>query len=209
MFVIGIAGGSGSGKSTLANRLLASEFAKDISIICHDSYYFGEQDLPDALRRERNWDHPDALDTQRLITHIDELIAGRGVDVPVYDFASHSRAPTTQRVEPRSILIVEGVLVFAVHELRERLDLRIFVDTSSVERTIRRVMRDVTERGRSLESIANQLRSTVQMFHDQYIEPSRRYAHIIVPCDGNQSPEPAFRVLISTIASVVNKEENG
>lgn len=181
MFVIGIAGGSGSGKSTLVDQLLHGKDAAHVALLRHDAYYRNRTDMPEAVRAAENWDHPAALDTALFVAHIDALRVGRPVACPAYDFTTHSRSPATVLVDPRPVLLVEGLLLFAVPAVRERIDLRVFVDTPADLRLARRVARDVAERGRTAQSVVEQYLRTVRPMHHRYVQPSRRHAHVRVP----------------------------
>jgi uridine kinase len=182
MFVIGIAGGSGSGKTTIVERLLRHPACKDVlSFLPHDAYYFNACEMPEGIRQAHNWDHPDSLDNRLFVEHLDTLRAGRPVNRPVYDFSTHSRSPTTMPVEPRAVLLLEGILLFAVEEVRQRIDLRVFVDTPADLRLLRRALRDVRERGRTFESIGEQYHTTVRPMHQQFVEPGRVHAQLVIP----------------------------
>ena len=175
---IGIAGGTGSGKTTLTEHL-ASHFGTDISVVHHDNYY-KYQDLSFAERCKTNYDHPDAFDTDRLIKDLKALKRGETVHCPVYDFSIHNRTDKTLEIVPTKVIIVEGILIFQNSELRDLLDIKIFVETDADVRILRRALRDVEERGRSLESVVHQYLTTVKPMHEQFVEPTRKYADIIV-----------------------------
>ena len=179
--IIGIAGGSGSGKTTLACRLKALFGEDEVRLISHDSYYKRHDELPFEERCKLNYDHPDAFDNALLIYHLQELKAGRAIDCPVYDYADHNRSNEVQHIEPAPVLIVEGILPFVEPELCAMFDYKIFVDTDADERILRRLVRDVKERGRSLDSVINQYLTTVKPMHEAFVEPSKRNADIIVP----------------------------
>jgi uridine kinase len=183
--IIGIAGGTGSGKTTVA-RSIYDRVGKDrIEWISHDSYYRNFDALTPEERHRINFDHPDSLETELLARHLDVLMKGSSVDVPVYDFTTHARkADSTHRVEPRKVVIVEGILVLAEPELRKRIDIKLFVDTPADIRFVRRLMRDIRTRGRSLESVVEQYMTTVRPMHDEFVEPSKRYADLIIPEGG-------------------------
>ena len=180
---IGIAGGTGSGKTTLTEHL-KQHFGDDISVVHHDSYY-KYQDRPFEERCKLNYDHPDAFDNALLIYHMQELKAGRAIDCPVYDYADHNRSNKVQHIEPAPVLIVEGILPFVEPELCAMFDYKIFVDTDADERILRRLVRDVKERGRSLDSVIEQYLTTVKPMHEMFVEPSKRYADIIIPEGGH------------------------
>ena len=178
--IIGIAGGSGSGKTTLAYRLKERFGEDEVRLISHDSYYKRHDELPFAERCKLNYDHPDAFDNDLLIQHLKELKAGRAIDCPVYDYANHNRSSEVQHIEPAPVLIVEGILPLAEPELCSLFDYKIYVDTDADERILRRALRDVEERGRTLQSVVSQYLTTVKPMHEQYVEPSRKYADIVV-----------------------------
>jgi uridine kinase len=182
--VIGIAGGSGSGKTTVAQVILQRVGPDRISFLQHDSYYKDLSGLPQAQRREVNFDHPNSLDNEMLIGHILALKEGRSVEVPVYDFSTHSRTDRTFVVKARPVILVEGILIFAEPELRRLFDVKIFVDTDSDIRFIRRLERDISERGRTTESVIKQYQATVRPMHLEFVEPSKRYADVIIPEGG-------------------------
>ena len=182
--IIGIAGGTGSGKTTVASSILARVGKDRIEWISHDSYYRNFEGLSAEERHHINWDHPDSLETELLARHLDVLAKGSAVEVPIYDFTTHSRKPDTQRVEPRKVIIVEGILVLAEVELRKRIDIKLFVDTPADIRFVRRLMRDTKKRGRSMESVIEQYVTTVRPMHEEFVEPSKRYADLIIPEGG-------------------------
>lgn len=179
--VIGIAGGSGSGKSTLIERLAGGPSAAAVAVLPHDAYYLDRAAMPPAVRDALNFDHPDSLDNALFVRHIDELVDGRAVDVPVYDFHTHSRTARTRRVEARPVLLLDGILLLAVPEVAARLDLRVFVDTPADLRILRRLARDVSERGRTVEGVTEQYVRTVRPMHERYVEPGRSAAHVVIP----------------------------
>lgn len=182
--VIGIAGGSGSGKTTVAQEILQRVGPDRIAFLQHDAYYKDLSGLPPAQRAEVNFDHPNSLDTELLIRHVQFLKAGKPVKVPVYDFTTHSRTDKTIQVAPRRVIIVEGILIFAEPDLRHLFDVKIFVDTDSDLRFIRRLQRDLIERGRTTESVIKQYLATVRPMHLEFVEPSKRYADVIIPEGG-------------------------
>lgn len=182
--IIGIAGGTGSGKTTVA-RSIYDRVGKDrIEWVSHDSYYRNFEGLDPEQRHHINFDHPDSLETELLCRHLDVLSKGSSVEVPIYDFTTHSRKTDTQRVEPRKVIIVEGILVLAEPELRKRIDIKLFVDTPSDIRFLRRLMRDIKTRGRSVESVIEQYMTTVRPMHEEFVEPSKRHADLIIPEGG-------------------------
>lgn len=182
--VIGIAGGSGSGKTTVAQEILQRVGPDRIAFLQHDSYYKDLSGLPPAQRAEVNFDHPNSLETELLIQHIAALRAGVAVEVPIYDFSTHSRTPKTYTVQPRRVILVEGILIYTEPALRNMMDVKIFVDTDSDMRFIRRLERDLKERGRTTESVIKQYQLTVRPMHMEFVEPSKRYADVIIPEGG-------------------------
>jgi uridine kinase len=183
--VIGISGGTGSGKTTVANRILESVTAHEVVFIQQDSYYRNLNDLPRDYRQLANFDHPDALDNDLLVHHVRKLKAGEAIDLPIYDFRTHARMNETRRVEPQPIVIVEGILIFTDPRLLEQMDIKVFVDTPDDIRFIRRLRRDIAERGRTVESVIEQYVATVRPMHMQFVEPSKRYADVIIPEGGH------------------------
>jgi len=183
--IIGICGGTGSGKTTVANRLLESTRADEVVFIQQDSYYRNITDLPLDYRHIANFDHPDALDNDLLVNHVRRLRAGEAVDLPLYDFKTHTRMNETRHVEPKPIVIVEGILIFSDPRLLEQMDIKVFVDTPDDVRFIRRLRRDLAERGRTVESVIEQYIATVRPMHMQFVEPSKRHADVIIPEGGH------------------------
>jgi uridine kinase len=183
-FLIGIAGGTGSGKTTVARRIFDSLRLDAAVFIDHDAYYRDLGHLPLEARASVNFDHPDSLDNDLLVEHLRALLGGRPVEKPVYDFSRHTRAADTVRVDPRDVILVDGILLFAEPRLRELFDLRIFVDTDADVRFIRRLRRDLDERGRSLDSVIEQYLTTVRPMHFEFVEPTKRYADVIIPRGG-------------------------
>lgn len=184
MLVIGLAGGTGSGKTTVADALVEAAGAGRVTVLPQDAYYRAQPTLDLATRAATNYDEPGAFDTALLIGQIDALRAGEAIERPVYDFVIHDRSSATVGVDPTPVLVVEGILVLVDRELRRRFDLKVFVDAPADERFIRRLQRDVRERGRSADSVIDQYRQTVKPMHDRYCEPSKRYADLIVPEGG-------------------------
>jgi uridine kinase len=205
MFVVGITGGSGSGKTTVVERVLRALPAELVAFLPHDAYYRGRAALPEALRLADNWDHPDALDNALFVAHLDALRRGQAIQRPDYDFTHHSRRPTTVPVEPRPVLLVEGALLLAVPEVRQRIDLRVFVDTPDDLRLLRRVQRDVRERGRTVDSVAVQYTATVRPMYRAFIEPSRAHAHVILPWEEHN--EPGVEVLVARLRAAAQTSQ--
>jgi len=186
ILVIGIAGGTGSGKTTLMKRLV-ERFGNDVTVLSHDNYYRRRDDMPFEERCKLNYDEPAALETDLMARHLDALRHGQAIDCPVYDFSQHNRSGETVRIEPKRVIIVEGILIFENAALRQLMDIKIFVDTDADIRLCRRIRRDVRERGRTLESVIEQYQTTVKPMHEKYVEPSKRYAHIVVPEGGKNA----------------------
>jgi uridine kinase len=182
--IIGIAGGSGSGKTTVAQTILQRVGPERISFLQHDAYYKDLSGLPPVQRVEVNFDHPNSLETELLTHHILQLKNGKPVEVPIYDFSTHSRTDKTYTVQPRAVILVEGILLFTEAPLRELFNVKIFVDTDPDLRFIRRLERDISERGRSLEMVVKQYLSTVRPMHLEFVEPSKRYADVVIPEGG-------------------------
>jgi uridine kinase len=199
--LIGVAGGTGSGKTTVAHEILKRAGTDQISLIQHDAYYKDLGDLPPAQRAMQNFDHPDALDNQLLIAHLEELKAGRSVEIPVYDFTTHTRTTETLHVQPHRVLLLEGILIFADAALRRLMDVKIYVDTDPDIRFIRRLERDIAERGRTMESVIRQYLGTVRPMHQEFVEPSKRYADVIVPEGGFN--EVAMEMVAARIRSLL------
>ena len=183
ILVIGIAGGTGSGKTTLMNNLI-EKISEDVTILSHDNYYKRHDEMTYEERCLLNYDEPAALETDLMARHLDQLRRGEAIDCPVYDFTQHNRSDKTIRIVPKKVIIVEGILIFENKALRELMDVRIFVDTDADVRLCRRILRDVSHRGRSLESVLNQYQHTVKPMHEMYVEPSKKLANIIVPEGG-------------------------
>ncbi len=181
MFTLGIVGGSGSGKSTLVEQMLRLDIGEHIALLPHDAYYHDFGHLSKAERDAINWDHPDSLDSHLFVQHIDQLKSGQTVACPRYNFKRHRRFLRPVGVAPKPVLLLEGILLFHVPEVRERIDLKVFVETPADLRILRRVLRDVTERGRSVESVVGQYLATVRPMHARFAEPSKAYADVIVP----------------------------
>jgi len=202
ILVVGIAGGSGSGKTTLSNNLVA-RFGDQVSIVHHDNYYRAHDDLTYEERTKLNYDCPEAFETEMMVEHLQLLRQGRSVHCPVYDFTVHNRSGETVVIEPRPVILVEGILIFAEKDLRDLMDIRVFVDTDADVRLARRVLRDVEERGRTVRSIVDQWQNTVKPMHEMYVEPSKKNADIIVP-EGGDNPV-ALDLLIGRIERHFNQ----
>jgi len=200
--VIGIAGGSGSGKTTVAQEILQRVGPERIAYIQHDSYYKDLTGLPPAQRDNVNFDHPNSLETELLISHIEQLIHGKKIEVPIYDFATHSRTGKTFSVSPRGVIIVEGILIFVEADLRSLFDVKLFVDTDPDIRLIRRLERDISERNRTTESVIKQYQATVRPMHLEFVEPSKRYADVIIPEGGFNTA--ALDMVVARIESLLN-----
>lgn len=183
ILVIGIAGGTGSGKTTLMKNIIES-FQDQVTVLSHDNYYRRHDELTYEQRCALNYDEPAALETELMAKHLEQLRRGEAIDCPVYDFSIHNRSQETIRIVPKKVIIVEGILIFENKPLRELMDIRIFVDTDDDIRLCRRIKRDVNKRGRTLESVLQQYQQTVKPMHEQYVEPSKRYADIVVPEGG-------------------------
>ena len=179
VMIIGIAGGTGSGKTTVTKKL-KDYFGDDVSVIYHDNYYKRHDEMPYEERCKLNYDHPDAFDTDLLVRDLEKLRRGQEVLCPVYDYSIHNRTDQVIRIPPAKVVIVEGILIFENQALRDQMDIRIFVDTDADVRILRRILRDVKKRGRTLDSVVSQYLSTVKPMHEQYVQPSRRYAHLVM-----------------------------
>ena len=207
VMVIGIAGGTGSGKTTITRKLM-QRFGHEVSVIYHDNYYKAHHNMPYEERAKLNYDQPDAFDTDQLIEAVRALKKGRSVICPVYDYSIHDRSDKTVTVKPARVIIVEGILIFENRELCSLMDIKVFVDTDADVRILRRIVRDVRDRGRSLESVVNQYLNTVKPMHEKYVEPSKRNADIIVPEGGHN--RVALELLMERVrAHLEGKCENG
>ena len=207
VMVIGIAGGTGSGKTTITRRLM-QRFGGDVSVIYHDNYYKAHHNMPYEERCKLNYDQPEAFDTDQLIEAVRALKKGRSVICPVYDYSIHDRSDKTVTVKPASVIIVEGILIFENKELCSLMDIKVYVDADADVRILRRIVRDVRDRGRSLESVVNQYLNTVKPMHEKYVEPSKRNADIIVPEGGHN--RVALELLMERVrAHLEGKCENG
>lgn len=199
-FVVGIAGGTGSGKTTVARKLADALPTECIATVEFDAYYRDRPDLTPEARAQLNFDHPEALDTTLLVEHLAALRAGRAIDAPIYDFKTHRRLDETRRVEPRPVIIVEGILVFVDGRVREQLDIKLFVDTDTDIRVFRRIRRDIEQRGRTFDSVREQYYRTVRPMHLQFVEPSKRWADLIIPEGGNN--EVALQLVTARLRDV-------
>ena len=200
--VIGIAGGTGSGKTTLMKNIVA-RFGGEVSVLSHDNYYKRRDELSFEERCKINYDEPAALDTSLLVYHLEQLRSGRPIECPVYDFVEHNRSDETLRIIPNRVIIVEGIMIFENEPLRNLMDVRIFVDTDADVRLCRRIKRDVNKRGRSLESVLAQYQSTVKPMHEKYVEPSKKYANLVVPEGGKN--QVALDMIMGHIEKHLNK----
>lgn len=205
-FTIGVAGGTGSGKTTISNALVEKVGSEHIAYIPQDSYYKDLTDLSPVQRRDINFDHPNSLDTGLLIAHIKQLQAWQPVAIPIYDFSRDARTENTQLVEPNPIILVEGILIFTDLALRDLFDIKIFVDTDADIRFIRRLRRDTEQRGRSVESVINQYLNTVRPMHMEFVEPSRRYADVIIPEGGYNTA--AIDMVADRVRMMVNTRQS-
>ena len=201
IMILGIAGGTGSGKTTITRKLI-QRFGGDVSVIHHDNYYKAHHDMPYEERAKLNYDHPDSFDTELLVEALKELKKGRPVTCPVYDYTIHDRTDKTVTIRPTRVIIVEGILIFDSRELCEQMDIKIFVDTDADVRILRRIVRDVRDRGRSLESVINQYLTTVKPMHEQFVEPSKRRADVIIP-EGGQN-KVALEMVVERVRAHLN-----
>lgn len=199
--VIGIAGGSGSGKSTVLQRIIRAFGTDPIAVLDHDAYYRDLSHLPRDERAQFNFDHPDALETDLMCEHLDRLTAGEAIEKPVYDFTTHTRQSETDTIEPRPVIIIEGILVLAERSLEKRMDIRIYVDAADDIRLMRRIRRDMEERGRTIEGILRQYERTVRPMHLEFVEPSKREADVIIPRGGHN--EVAIEMVMSRIQDLL------
>jgi uridine kinase len=202
--VVGIAGATGSGKTTVARRLTEALPRGSVALLQHDSYYRDRADLTYEQRSELNFDHPESLETTLMVEHLQQLRAGKAARVPIYDFTTHRRRVETQRLEPGAVLVVEGILVLADAALRSMLDIKVFVDTDADIRVFRRIRRDIEQRGRSFESVRKQYYSTVRPMHLQFVEPSKRWADIILPEGGRN--QVALDLLVARLRTVITED---
>jgi uridine kinase len=202
---IGITGGTGSGKSTIAKEIYSKFGEQCIAMIEQDSYYKDQSHLSFDERIKTNYDHPDAFDTDLIVEHLNKLLSGQAIEKPKYDFEVHNRKKETVRVEPRDIVILEGILILQEPEIRELLDIKIYVDTDADVRIIRRLIRDINERGRTLDSVINQYLNVVRPMHMQFTEPTKRHADIIIP-EGGQN-KVAIDIIVANIKQFLQREE--
>ena len=201
--IIGVAGGTGSGKTTVANRIIERVGVHRIALIQHDAYYRDLSGMPLAERRQQNFDHPDSLETDLLVNHLRLLRGGCGVHIPTYDFTTYTRNAETHSLAPHRVIIVEGILIFADKALRDMMDIKIFVDADSDVRLLRRLKRDIGERGRTLDNIIEQYERTVRPMHLEFVEPSKRYADIIIPIGGYNTI--ALEMIVARIERMLAK----
>ena len=205
--IIGIAGGSASGKTSVARKLVKNfDDSNTVTIIRQDDYYHDQSHMPFQERLKTNYDHPDAFDNALLIKQIDELASGKSIEKPTYDFVNHTRSSITEIIHPSDVLILEGLFVLEDEEIRKRLDMKIFIDTDADVRFIRRLKRDVRDRGRTIESVCDQYMNTVKVMHDAFVEPSKRKADIIIP-EGSHN-EVAMDLLFTKITSIINSKNS-
>ncbi|MCC6873966.1 MAG: uridine kinase [Sandaracinaceae bacterium] len=200
-YVVGVAGGTGSGKSTVASKIVEALPPEHVATLQHDNYYRDREDLTYEERCELNFDHPGSLETELLVVHLRALREGRAIEQPLYDFSTHRRRQETLRIEPRPVIVVEGILVFVEEELRSLFDLKIFVDTDADIRVFRRIRRDIEQRGRTFQSVREQYYKTVRPMHLQFVEPSKRWADVIVPEGGRNLV--ALDLILAKLRSVV------
>ena len=199
--VIGIAGGSGSGKTTVQRRVMERFGTRRIALLDHDAYYRDLSHLEPEQRARFHFDHPDALETDLMVAHLDRLIAGEAIEKPTYSFETHNRLDETERVEPRPVILIDGILVLAEPALRDRMDVKLFVDAAADVRLMRRLERDIHERHRSVESVLSQYRRTVRPMHLEFVEPSKRHADVIIPRGGHN--EVAIDMVLSRVQSLL------
>lgn len=183
MYVVGVAGGSASGKTTIVNKI-RDYFGDNIVVISHDNYYKAHDEMPFEERCKLNYDHPDSFETSKMAEDVRKLLKGNSIEIPIYDYSNHNRSKDTITVEPKQVIIIEGILILENKELRDLMDVKIFVDTDADERLMRRIQRDMKERARSVESVLEQYRTTVKPMHEEFVEPSKKYADVIIPRGG-------------------------
>ncbi len=200
--IIGICGGTGSGKTTLARKIIETVGRENVILVEQDSYYRNLADMPLDERHQANFDHPDSIDSEMLMNHLKRLRLGQSVEMPIYDFKSHTRSDETEHIEPKKVVLVEGILIFSEHRIAELLDVKVFVDTPDDIRFIRRLRRDIAERGRTVESVIEQYFTTVRPMHFEFVEPSKRNADIIIP-EGSK-PEIGIEFICSKIREEIS-----
>ena len=201
--VLGVAGGSASGKTTIIKKL-QDFFGEDIAVISHDAYYKAHPEMSFEERSKLNYDHPDSFESDRMAEDVRKLIKGYAIDMPVYDYVNHNRSDETIKVEPKTVIVMEGILILENKELRDLMDIKIFVDTDADERLMRRIKRDMIERGRSIESIIDQYAMTVKPMHEEFVEPSKKHADIIIPRGGEN--EAGLDMLITYMTKKLHEE---
>lgn len=201
--IIGIAGGTGSGKSTFTN-ILKDTFHEDVAVLYHDNYYRDQSDIPLEERKKTNYDHPDAMETELLVEHLHQLKEGKAIECPVYDYTMHTRSNQVMKVEPKRVILLEGILVLADERLRDLMDVKVYVEADADERILRRVIRDVKERGRDIEGVVEQYLTTVKPMHYLYVEPTRTTADIVI----NSGMNPvAFELVRNMIQKILDEKE--
>lgn len=205
--VIGLAGGSGSGKTTVQRRILERFGPDAIALLEHDVYYHDLSHLPLEQRTQFNFDHPNALETELMVEQLDALLSGETIEKPTYDYANHARRPETDSISPRPVVIVEGILVLADAELRKRMDIKLYVDTAADVRLVRRIERDINERGRTLDSVIAQYQRTVRPMHLEFVEPSKRHADVIIPRGGKN--EVAIDMVLARVHALLAADQAG
>lgn len=206
MLIIGIAGGTGSGKTTVVKKIIDQFFAKEVALISQDSYYYDSSDISLEERRQKNFDHPDSVEFDLLVDHVKKLRNGKGVEEPVYSFITCTRQPQTRHIEPRDVLIVEGILILTNEKLRNLMDIKVFVDCDSDVRLSRVIRRDINERGRDINQVLDRYEKTVRPSHLQFIEPSKHFADIIIPQGGMN--QVAIQILTNYICHTLNQKSN-
>ena len=202
--IIGICGGTGSGKTTIARRIIDSVGNKNVILIEQDAYYLNLEDMPLDERHKANFDHPDSIDSDLLMNHIKNLRNGQSVEMPIYDYETHTRQKETKNIEPRPVVLIEGILIFALPRVLDLLDIKVFVDTPDDIRFIRRLERDIAERGRTIESVIKQYYATVRPMHFQFVEPSKRFADILIPESANY--DIGIELLCGRIREEINRQ---
>jgi uridine kinase len=201
--IIGVAGGSGSGKTTVVNKIIEGIGEEEVLLMEHDSYYRDLSHLPFDERRRQNFDHPSSLETELLIRHLDALISGYKIEIPVYNFVHHTRADETITASPKKVILIDGILIFSEPNLRDRMNIKIFVDTDDDVRLLRRLRRDINERGRNFDGVLDQYEKFVRPMHLEFVEPSKRYSDIIIPRGGENT------VALQMVTALIRDELNG